>query len=60
MSDYPREITLKDNTKVTVFQTHTVMIEQAGDSVLISAEELMQILIAMRDTSTPEPPPITL
>jgi len=51
MSDYPREITLKDNTKVTIDRTHTIEIKQGEDTVLIDGDGFMQIFLGMREES---------
>jgi hypothetical protein len=56
MSDYPREITLKDQTRATIIQTHVAMIRQSSGTVVLDAESLMQLLMAMRDNDAPEPP----
>lgn len=56
MSDYPREITLKDQTKATIIQTHVAMIRQSSGTVVLDAESLMQLLMAMREPDAPEPP----
>ena len=54
MSDYPREITLKDNTKVTISRTHTIEIKQGKDTVLIDGDGFMQIFLGLREID-PEP-----
>jgi len=56
MSDYPREITLKDQTKATIIQTHVAMIVQSSGTVVLDAESLMHILYAMKEPETPKPP----
>jgi hypothetical protein len=56
MSEYPREITLKDQTRATIIQTHVAMIRQSSGTVVLDAESLMQLLMAMKETGTPEPP----
>jgi len=58
MSDYPREITLKDNTKVTIVRTHVLMIQQSSGTVVLNAEDLMFLLMAAKDSDSPKPPPL--
>jgi len=56
MSDYPREITLKDNTKVTISRTHTIEIQQGDDIVIIDGDGFMRIFLGMREPDAPQPP----
>ena len=53
MSDYPREITLKDETTATISRTHVAVIKQPSGTVVLDAECLMQLLLAMKENSEP-------
>jgi hypothetical protein len=56
----PRQLNLKNDTLVTVLQTHVVEIQQGEQTVILGAEELMQILLALKEPDAPEPPSISL
>lgn len=50
------QITLKNQTKATIFSTHVALVEQGTGTVKLDAEDLMSMLMAMKDPGVPEPP----
>lgn len=50
---------LKGETKVTILRTHVAMIEQDTGVVVLDAEEVMRLLLLMKEEG-PEIPPLKL
>lgn len=56
----PRHIILNPETRATIHENHVAMIRQGDNTIILDAEQALQILLAMKDPSAPEPPKIRL